>query len=91
MYFVYVLQNQESGLRYVGQTDDLQRRIGRHNQPDPTGVRFTGKQPGMWLLVYSEIYATRAEAMQRERWLKSGVGRQWLKDHLLNPGATTVE
>jgi len=45
----------------------------------------------MWLLVYSEIYATRAEAMQRERWLKSGVGRQWLKAHLLNPGATTVE
>ncbi|MFM8249955.1 MAG: GIY-YIG nuclease family protein [Planctomycetota bacterium] len=91
MYFVYVLQNQESGLRYVGQTDDLQRRIARHNQPDPAGVRFTGKHPGIWVLVYSESYATRAEAMLRERWLKSGTGRQWLRDHLLKSSASTSD
>jgi predicted GIY-YIG superfamily endonuclease len=30
-------------------------------------------------LVYIEEYLTRAEAMAREKWLKSGVGREWLK------------
>jgi hypothetical protein len=46
---------------------------------------------GIWVLVYSESYATRAEAMLRERLLKSGTGRQWLKDHLLKSSASTSD
>jgi predicted GIY-YIG superfamily endonuclease len=58
VYFVYVLQNQESGLRYVGQTDDLQRRIARHNQPDPAGVRFTGTHWDMGASLFRKLCHT---------------------------------
>jgi len=31
-----------------------------------------------WELVRQEQYKTRAEAMKREKWLKSGVGRKYV-------------
>jgi predicted GIY-YIG superfamily endonuclease len=34
-------------------------------------------------MIYSEQYATRSEAMKRERFLKSGQGREWIKQNLL--------
>jgi putative endonuclease len=82
MFYVYVLPSQTSGKRYVGQTDDLDERVAQHNDPNRSGVLFTSKNPGPWLLVYSEAHTTRSEAMQREKWLKSGVGRDWLLRHL---------
>ena len=82
MYYVYVIQSQTAGIRYVGQTQDLEQRLRTHNEPDPLGVRFTGKNPGPWVLIYHETHATRSEAMRREKWLKSGVGREWLEFQL---------
>ena len=79
MFYVYVLRSQTSGMRYVGQTQDLHERLTKHNQNDPNGIRFTGKNPGPWVVIYYETHPTRSEAMRREKWLKSGVGRQWLE------------
>jgi predicted GIY-YIG superfamily endonuclease len=47
-------------------------------------MRYTHKQKGSWHLIYSEELATRSEAMQREKFLKSGQGREWIKDNILN-------
>ena len=65
-------------MRYIGQTDDLDRRVREHNDPQHNNKKFTSKHPGPWVLVYFEQFETRAEAMRRERWLKSGRGRVWL-------------
>ena len=77
MYFVYVLENSSRGW-YIGQTDDLTRRLERHNMDM---VKST-KNHGPWNIVYSETCNTRREAMQREEYLKSGRGRIYLKSKI---------
>ena len=74
MFFVYVLQN-EAGRKYTGFTSDLTQRLGQHND----GVTKSTKNRGKWSLIYQEEYATRSAAMQREKFLKSGKGREELK------------
>ncbi|HEV57887.1 MAG TPA: GIY-YIG nuclease family protein [Phycisphaerales bacterium] len=81
-YFVYILESASTGKRYIGQTDDLERRVAEHNSREHNPCKFTSKHPGPWRLVYHESCETRSEAMRRERWLKSGVGRQWIADHM---------
>jgi len=59
-YFVYIIQS-ESGSYYVGQTNDLEARLKRHNGGN---VRST-KNKGVWTIVHQEEFTTRAEAMKR--------------------------
>ena len=75
MFFVYVLQSQSTGSFYTGQTADLMSRIEEHN----SGSSLSTKDRGPWVLVHSETFLTRAEAMRRERELKTGKGRDELK------------
>ncbi len=77
---VYVLRSESSGRRYVGQTDDLPRRLREHNDPDHNPRKFTSRNPGPWAVVHTEEFRTRAEAMKREKWLKSGSGRAWMDE-----------
>ena len=81
-FHVCVLESDSTGRRYVGQTDDLQRRLGEHNNPSHSQAKFATKQAGPWRLIYHEVQPSRSDAMRRERWLKSGVGRAWLKEGL---------
>ena len=80
-YFVYVLVNGE-GQTYVGQTVDLERRIAEHNDRSHRGSLHNKRRAGRWPLVYSEASASRAEAMKRERQLKSGGGRRFIRQFL---------
>jgi putative endonuclease len=66
--FVYVLGScSPDGYRtYVGWTNDLERRIARHNAG--TGARSTRGR--FWFLLYAERHDTREEAMSREWHLK---------------------
>ena len=73
-YWVYVPRSDSANRRYVGQTDDLERRLSRHN----AGLVFATAPYRPWRLVHSEQLQSRSEAMRRERFLKSGKGRQFL-------------
>ena len=75
--FVYVLSSQE-GYHYTGQTEDLGRRLNEHNG----GACHSTKHGRDWVLVHVEEYATRREAMERERYLKSSAGRRWMSKHI---------
>jgi putative endonuclease len=77
-FWVCVLVSQSTGRRYVGQTDDLPRRLAEHNDPGHNLRKYTSRQKRPWGLVHVESFATRGEAMGREKWLKSGAGRDWL-------------
>jgi putative endonuclease len=61
------------------QTLTLEKRLGEHNDPVCFSSKFTKRIPGPWFLVYKEAYPTRSEAFRRERWLKTGRGRDFLK------------
>ncbi|MBU0457877.1 GIY-YIG nuclease family protein [Patescibacteria group bacterium] len=76
MYYVYVLQNSQ-GILYKGQTSDLIKRIQQHNDPN-SSLSYT-RNRGPWTLVYKEELLTRSEAIQKEKFLKTGKGRDFLK------------
>jgi putative endonuclease len=78
MYFVYVLRSEGTGRHYVGHTSELTQRLGQHNN----GITKSTKNRGPWVLIYQERYPTKADAMRRERFLKTGQGREELKQLL---------
>jgi len=79
MYFVYVLKNLRTGGNYIGHTGNLARRLMQHNSSNYKPERYTNKISGPWQLVHKEEYSSRAEAMKREKFLKNGQGRDYLK------------
>jgi putative endonuclease len=80
MYYTYVLRSLKNGRFYVGHTEDLTRRLQQHNAGE--GGRFTS-QNRPFEIVYFEEQSTRSVAMHREKYLKSGTGRQFVKLFLL--------
>jgi putative endonuclease len=66
--FVYVLgtRSKNRPLTYVGWTNDVARRLAKHNAGK--GARTTRGRS--WVLLHSEWFATRREAMSREWHLK---------------------
>ena len=66
MTFLYILRCCDDAL-YVGTTDDLTARLERHNRG--AGCAFTARRTPV-TLEHSEEFATRAEAMTRERQVK---------------------
>ena len=74
MFYVYVLKSNKTGRRYVGSCDDIDKRFQRHNLGHSKATRA-----GIpWILVHSENFATRADAMRKERYYKTGRGRDEL-------------
>jgi putative endonuclease len=81
-FFVYILLNPE-GKAYVGQTANLNLRVAQHNDPECRLALHTKRHPGPWRLLHSETISSRRAAMHRERELKSGKWREWIRRELL--------
>jgi putative endonuclease len=81
MYYVYVLKNVNDGSWYIGYSANLKQRVERHNNGD--GARTTARKKD-WRLIYYEAYLNELDAKGRERFLKSGSGRTFLKKQLTN-------
>jgi len=72
-YTVYMIKSEE-GFRYIGFTSDFNKRLIEHN----SGLSQWTKRGSNWRLVYHEKFKNKTDAIKRERWLKSGHGRQFL-------------
>jgi putative endonuclease len=81
-FWAYIIRSETTGKLYIGQTSDLENRIRRHNAEEPGSSRYTHKQMGPWQLIYAEEVETRGEAMKRKRYLKSGQGREWMRNNI---------
>ena len=75
MFYVYILRSEVDGRLYKGMTNNLQKRIEGHN----SAKNKSTKGFLTWILVYNEEFETRIEARAREKFFKSGVGREYLK------------
>jgi putative endonuclease len=82
MFYVYVVRSMKDGRLYTGVTADLDRRLSEHNRGKTRSLRY--RRPVK--LVYSEEYATRAEAQARERYFKTAEGGA-LKQRLVSQAA----
>ena len=67
-FWVYILASGKHGTLYIGQTDDLKRRVWEHKQKATPG--FTSKY-GVDKLVWIAEFPTRDEAKSRERQIKT--------------------
>ncbi len=67
-YFVYILRTSSNTL-YIGQTNDLKKRIEEHKSHSSKSAKYI-RYFSSFKLVYQEKYKTRSEAMKRESQLK---------------------
>jgi len=75
MYKVYAIKSKLRKYIYVGLTSNLEERIQRHN----SGRERTTRAYRPFVLIYSEEQPTREDARKREKYFKSGVGKEFLK------------
>ena len=75
MIIVYALSSQIRNYVYVGQTNNINRRFGQHND----GLERTTRFYRPFKLIYTEEFRNRTDARIKEKYLKSGVGKEFLK------------
>jgi putative endonuclease len=75
-FVVYILFSEKYNTTYTGYTSDLISRFKSHNELATKGhtIKF---RP--WIVLHVEFYADKKSAMTREKYLKSGVGRNFIK------------
>ena len=75
MFTVYVLYSPSHNKIYIGFTSNIEQRMLSHNQLTTKGytVKF---RP--WILIHTEVFETKSEAMKREKELKSANGRKFI-------------
>jgi putative endonuclease len=74
LYTVYIIFSEKHNKHYTGFTSNLQNRLESHNE---FGKDWTARfRP--WKLIFSKSFQLKTEAMAYERWLKTGVGRQYV-------------
>ena len=73
---VYVMFSSKNGTFYTGFTTNLIKRFHDHNFNNTSGYTVKYRP---WIVLYTEIYYSKGEAMSREKFLKTGVGRDFIK------------
>jgi len=78
MFYTYVLKSSKDNNLYIGFCEDLKRRIVEHNK----GLVFATKNRRPLKLVYYEACLDYDKAVKREKILKTGFGRLYLKKRI---------
>ncbi|MCX6731795.1 MAG: GIY-YIG nuclease family protein [Candidatus Parcubacteria bacterium] len=76
MIIVYVIQSLNKNYRYIGITNNLERRFKQHNN----GYNKNTKSYRPFQLIFTEEFKNYKEARKREIFLKSGAGRKFLDE-----------
>lgn len=84
MYYVYILFSEKFNRYYIGHCEDVSIRLARHNSKMVPST----KAYAPWLLVYTEIFSTRAEASAREKAIKNKKSRKYI-EYLIDKGGET--
>ena len=71
MFTVYILLSEKDNKRYIGFTDNIERRLLEHN----SGKVISTKNRRPLKLIYSEEYENKSEAMKREKEIKNKKGK----------------
>ncbi len=76
--YVYILESQKDNGWYTGYTSDLKKRLSEHQN----GYTHSTKYRRPWKLIYYEACLSDADAIAREKYLKSGMGKRYLRNRL---------
>lgn len=78
MWYTYLLQSKKDGKWYTGCAEDLRKRFKEHQQ----GLVPSTKSRGPFEILYYEVCSDKQDAFTREKYLKSGMGKRYLKNRL---------
>lgn len=78
IYYTYILQSKKDGRFYTGYTVDLRKRLIEHN----LGLSGYTKGRGPFTVVYYEACLNQTDARSRELYLKSGMGKRYIKNRI---------
>jgi len=78
MWYTYIIQSKKDQKLYTGMSNDLRKRLLQHNDGKST---YT-KGRGPFTLVYYEACLNQDDARSRELYLKSGMGKRYIKNRL---------
>jgi putative endonuclease len=79
---LYIIKGLSTKKHYIGITNDLQRRLQEHRSGSSKGGQIIGD----FELMHSEEFSDYSSARKREKFLKSGQGRKWIKESLIKHG-----
>jgi putative endonuclease len=75
MYTVYIIYSQRIDKYYIGFSSNVQERLRKHNR-NSKGFSSSGRP---WIMVYSEVFDNKKDAMAREKQLKNWKNRERLE------------
>ncbi len=78
MFYTYILRSKKGNKWYTGSTNNLQKRFKDHN----LGKVASTENRAPFELIYYEACINEQDARQREKYLKSGMGKRYLKNRL---------
>lgn len=78
MFYVYVLKSNRDSKLYTGCTNNLRKRLELHQLKKVTSTKNRGKLE----LIYYECSINQEDAFAREKYLKSGPGKRYIKNRL---------
>ncbi len=78
MWYTYLLQNKKDKRWYTGCTEDLRKRFKQHQNNEVPST----KGRGPFTLIYYEACLNKKNSFAREQYLKSGMGKRYLKNRL---------
>ena len=76
-FVVYILYSSQYKIHYTGFTSSLIARFKSHNE---FGTKGFTKKYRPWIVIYVEFFNNKKDALKREKFLKSGQGRQFVKE-----------
>lgn len=80
MYYVYVLRSLKDKQLYTGFTDNIERRVREHNNQEEKST----KSRAPFELIYFEGCLSKKDALVREKYLKSGMGKKYIRNRVKN-------
>ena len=78
MWYTYLLKSKKDKRWYTGCTDDLRKRFKQHNNNKVPST----KGRGPFDLIYYEASLNKKDAFTREKYLKTGMGKRYLRNRL---------
>ncbi|MDP2684601.1 MAG: GIY-YIG nuclease family protein [bacterium] len=80
MHYTYILHSKKDNKFYTGYTNNLEKRIKEHNDAKMISTKL--RLP--MILIYYEVCKNESDARAREKYLKTGMGKRYIRNRLKN-------
>ena len=78
-FLVYILYSDKHQKHYTGYTSNLVERFKSHNYLAKKGFTMRYRP---WRVIHIEVFDSKSQAMKREHFLKTGMGRKWVRENI---------